>query len=54
MAFHLREQEMSLRGIAARLVTGKSAKKGQHPSPATVMRTLREHDEQAAAELASA
>ncbi|MEV5008482.1 hypothetical protein AB0K74_33250 [Streptomyces sp. NPDC056159] len=25
------------------------AKKGQHPSPATVMRMLREHDEQTAA-----
>ncbi|WP_433232518.1 hypothetical protein [Actinomadura formosensis] len=54
MALHLREQEMSLRDIAARLVISKSAKKGQHPSPATVMRMLREHDEQAAAELASA
>jgi hypothetical protein len=43
---------MSLRDIAARLIiiiitTGK--KKGQHPSPATVMRMLREHDEQTTA-----
>ncbi|MEU0023538.1 recombinase family protein [Streptomyces rochei] len=49
MALHLRDQEMSLRDIAARLVITKGAKKGQHPSPATVMRMLREHDEQTAA-----
>ncbi|MFD0067046.1 recombinase family protein [Streptomyces sp. NPDC056690] len=49
MALHLREQEMSLRDIAKRLVITTGAKKGQHPSPATVMRMLREHDEQAAA-----
>lgn len=50
MAVHLRDKEqMSLREIAARLVITKGAKKGQHPSPATVMRMLREHDEQAAA-----
>ncbi|MET8536798.1 recombinase family protein [Streptomyces sp. NPDC005065] len=45
MALHLREQEMSLRDIAARLVITTGTKKGQHPSPATVMRMLREHDE---------
>ncbi|MFD5079995.1 hypothetical protein [Streptomyces sp. NPDC058371] len=39
---------MSLRDIAARLVNSKGAKKGQHPSPATVLRMLREHDEQVA------
>ncbi|MES9512046.1 recombinase family protein [Streptomyces sp. NPDC000609] len=44
----LREQEMSLRDIAKRLVITTGTKKGQHPSPATVMRMLREHDEQAA------
>ncbi|MFF9012780.1 recombinase family protein [Streptomyces sp. NPDC014870] len=44
MALHLREQEMSLRDIAARLVITTGKKKGQHPSPATVMRMLREHD----------
>ncbi|MGH3565271.1 MAG: hypothetical protein ACRDRH_04420 [Pseudonocardia sp.] len=33
MALHLREQEMSLRDIAARLVITKGAKKGQHPAP---------------------
>ncbi|MEU1377781.1 hypothetical protein ABZ442_29640 [Streptomyces triculaminicus] len=31
---------------AARLVISKGAKKEQHPSPATVMRMLRDHDEQ--------
>jgi hypothetical protein len=44
-ALHLRAQEMSLRDIAARLVIATGKKKGQHPSPATVMRMLREHDE---------
>ncbi|MFB9571927.1 hypothetical protein [Streptomyces yanii] len=48
-ALHLREQEMSLRDIAKRLVITTGAEKGQHPSTATVMRMLREHDEQAAA-----
>jgi len=48
MALHLREQNHSLRDIAARLVITKGKKKGQHPSPATVLRLLREHDEQAA------
>jgi hypothetical protein len=46
MALHLRDLEMSLRDIAKRLVITTGAKKGQHPSPATVMRMLREHDEQ--------
>lgn len=32
----------------ARLVISKGAKKGQHPSPATVLPMLREHDEQVA------
>ncbi|MFF8279677.1 hypothetical protein ACF05T_26795 [Streptomyces lateritius] len=49
MALHLRNQEMSLRDIATRLVTTTGKKKGQHPSPATVKRMLREHDEQTAA-----
>ncbi|MGR6968339.1 recombinase family protein [Streptomyces cynarae] len=49
MALHLRDQELSLREIATRLVITKGAKKGQHPSPATVMRMLREHDEQTSA-----
>ena len=35
---------MSLRDIAARLVITKGKKKGQHPSPATVLRMLRDHD----------
>ncbi|MFI9781643.1 recombinase family protein [Streptomyces sp. NPDC051956] len=46
-ALRLRDEELSLRDIAARLVISKGAEKGQHPSPATVMRMLREHDEQA-------
>lgn len=46
MALHLREQNMSLRDIAAKLVITTGKKKGQHPSPAPVMRMLREHDEQ--------
>jgi hypothetical protein len=48
LALHLRDQEMSLRDISKRLVITIGVKKGQHPSPATVMRMLREHDEQAA------
>jgi DNA invertase Pin-like site-specific DNA recombinase len=53
MALHLRDQEMSLRDIAARLIITTGTKKGQHPSPATVMRMLREHDEQTTAPLTS-
>ncbi|MFE6479681.1 recombinase family protein [Streptomyces rochei] len=49
MALHLRDQELSLREIAARLVITKGARKGHHPSPATVLRMLREHDERTAA-----
>ena len=48
VALHLRGQELSLRDIAARLVIATGKKKGQHPSPATVMRMLRDHDEKAA------
>ena len=48
MALHLRGQELSLRDIAARLVITSGKKKGQHPSPATVLRMLRDHDEQSA------
>jgi DNA invertase Pin-like site-specific DNA recombinase len=51
-ALHLRDQNLSLRDIAARLVIIKGKKKGQHPSPATVLRMLRDHDQ--AANLASA
>jgi DNA invertase Pin-like site-specific DNA recombinase len=47
MALHLRQQNLSLRDIAARLVISKGKKKGRHPSPATVLRMLREHDERA-------
>ena len=49
VALHLRGQELSLRDIAARLVIATGKKKGQHPSPATVLRMLRDHDEKAAA-----
>ena len=48
-ALHLRGQELSLHGIAGRLVIATGKKKGQHPSPATVMRMLREHGEKTAA-----
>jgi DNA invertase Pin-like site-specific DNA recombinase len=48
MALHLRDQQLSLRDIANRLVITKGKKKGQHPSPATVLRMLREHDEKTA------
>lgn len=48
MAIHLRDQNLSLRDIAAKLVITSGKKKGQHPSPATVMRMLRDHDEAAA------
>jgi hypothetical protein len=43
------QQELSLRDIAARLVITKGKKKGQRPSPATVLCMLREHDEKTAA-----
>ncbi|MDB1088720.1 recombinase family protein [Streptomyces sp. ACA25] len=46
MALHLREQAMSLRDTAKRLVITTGTKKGQHSSPATVMRMLREYNEQ--------
>ena len=42
-------KRLSLRDIAPRLVISTGKKKGQHPSPATVMRMLREHDEKTAA-----
>jgi hypothetical protein len=49
VALHLRGKELSLRDIASRLVIATGKKKGQHPSPATVMRMLHEHDQKAAA-----
>jgi DNA invertase Pin-like site-specific DNA recombinase len=48
MALHLRAQNLSLRDIAARLVITSGAKKGRHPSAATVLRMLRDHDQQTA------
>jgi hypothetical protein len=45
--------EMSLRDIAGHLVIATGEKKGQHPSPATVMRMLRQHDEKTAAAVAA-
>ena len=44
MALHLREQGLSLREMAAGLVITNGKKKSRHPSPATVLRMLREHD----------
>ena len=49
LALHLRDQGLSLRDIASRLVITTGKKKSQRPSPATVLRMLREHDQQAAA-----
>src|SRR5664280_1697758 len=40
MALHLRGQGLSLREMASRLVITQGKKKGQHPSPATVLRML--------------
>ncbi|MFI7538409.1 hypothetical protein [Streptosporangium sp. NPDC049376] len=45
MALHLRGQNLSLRDIAARPVITLGRKKGQDPSPATVLRMLRDHDD---------
>ncbi|MFI6366223.1 hypothetical protein ACIBG0_26090 [Nocardia sp. NPDC050630] len=53
MALHLRENGHSLRDIAARLVITHAEKKGRHPSPATVLRLLRDHDQSAAAAAAA-
>ncbi|TMR15912.1 recombinase family protein [Nonomuraea turkmeniaca] len=49
MALHLRDQGQSLRDIAAQLLITQGKKKGKRPSPATVMRMLRDHDEHASA-----
>ncbi|MFD3937807.1 hypothetical protein ACFWSF_24300 [Streptomyces sp. NPDC058611] len=50
----LRDTEhLSLREIASRLVIRTDKKRGRHPSPATVMRMLREHDGHAASNEAS-
>ncbi|MFH8642306.1 recombinase family protein [Streptomyces goshikiensis] len=49
MALHLRAEGLSLRDMAGRLVITTGAKKGQHPSPPTIMRMLREHDDKVAA-----
>jgi DNA invertase Pin-like site-specific DNA recombinase len=53
VALHLRSQDLSLRDIAGRLVIATGKKKGHHPSPATVMRMLREHDEKTPAAAAA-
>jgi DNA invertase Pin-like site-specific DNA recombinase len=45
-ALHLRDQQgLSLRDIAANLVISTGKKNGLHPSPATVLRLLRDHDQ---------
>jgi hypothetical protein len=46
---HLRSQDLSLRDIAGRNVIAAGTKKGQDPSPATVMGMLHERDQKAAA-----
>jgi hypothetical protein len=48
MALHLRGQNLSMRDIAARLVITSGAKKDRHPSAASVLRMLRDHDQQTA------
>lgn len=53
MALHLRASNHSLRDIAERLVITTGKKRGQHPSPATVMRLLRDHDRAAAPDAVS-
>ncbi|WP_125643622.1 hypothetical protein [Nonomuraea sp. WAC 01424] len=45
MALHLRGQDLSLRDIVPRLVITKGKKKDRPPSPATVLRMLRDHEE---------
>lgn len=40
----LRDQNLSLRQIASRVVIPSGAKKGKNPSPQTVMRVLQEYD----------
>ncbi|WP_246043036.1 hypothetical protein [Streptomyces globosus] len=45
MALQLRAEGVSLRDKSARLVITSGTKKGQHPSPPTIMRMLREHDD---------
>ncbi|MEF2530017.1 recombinase family protein [Streptomyces sp. CS62] len=45
MALQLRAEGVSLRDMSARLVITSGRKKGQHPSPPTIMRMLREHDD---------
>lgn len=44
MALMYREQGMSLRDMAGKLVISKGKRKGQHPSAPTVMRLLRDYD----------
>ncbi|MFF7892401.1 hypothetical protein ACFZDI_10865 [Streptomyces sp. NPDC007907] len=48
MAPHLRDRRPTRRDIDKRLVTATGARKGWHPSPATVMPMLREHNAPAA------
>ncbi|MGV9853448.1 hypothetical protein ACWDWU_32525 [Streptomyces sp. NPDC003442] len=47
-ALRPRAQGLSLRDTAAKLIITTGKKKGEHPSPVTVLRMLREHDDQAA------
>ncbi|MFE3995001.1 recombinase family protein [Streptomyces goshikiensis] len=54
MALQMRAEGVSLRDMVPRLVITTGAKKGQHPSPPTIMRMLREHDDRAAADTLAA
>ncbi|MEV5204207.1 recombinase family protein [Streptomyces sp. NPDC053720] len=54
MALQMRAEGVSLRDMAPRLVITTGAKKGQHPSPPTIMRMLREHDDRVAADALAA
>jgi DNA invertase Pin-like site-specific DNA recombinase len=51
VGLHLRGQELSLRDIAAPARHRHRQEKGQHPSPATVTRMLRDHEEMADVDL---
>ncbi|MEU4332546.1 recombinase family protein [Nonomuraea dietziae] len=54
MALHLRAQGMSLRDISSRLVITTGKRKGRHPSAATVLRMLRDHDAESSTSAATA
>ncbi|MEU4703740.1 hypothetical protein [Nonomuraea dietziae] len=53
MKAHLRGQGMSLRDISSRLIITTGKRRGQHPSAATVLRMLRDHDAENVADAAA-